>query len=50
MDDLIERVKLALEEILEEATSSHRIWETVERAASEALDDIERAQEDPLPF
>ena len=49
MDDLIERVKLALEEILEEATGDMQ-WEIVLTAASDALDDIERAQEDPLPF
>lgn len=49
MDDLIERVRRALEEILEEATGD-KDWEVVLTAACEALDDIERAAEDPLPF
>ena len=49
MDDLIQRLRQALEEILEEATGDMQ-WEIVLTAASDALDDIERAQEDPLPF
>ena len=54
MDNLVQRLKLALIEILEEVNhdclNCEHGWDIVATAASDALDDIERASEDPLPF
>ena len=54
MNDLIQRLKLVLTEILEEVNhdclNCENNWDIVATAASVALDAIEQSAEDPLPF